>query len=394
MDQLVLQVPSSDAAMEMEEDANFAMQAKAMQMGGMAMKDISMAMPMSEGAGFSFSSPDMRIRGYKEGKFDGLYAKNLSYDVTQSPEAIEEQIAAMGPQAAMLANSPLRNILFPEQTSGKIDQVKWDGLSFRGMLPWLESGETPPTTASDLISVGGMEILGQTTSINGKPYASVARTTMAPIEFVHFMPKQIKMESKGGKADLTALVGEENPEIADILVKNGLNDVKSESSLLWNYDPKAQTIALDMDATSDKLMDLTFNLGLSSFDYAAFVSGDEDNQAAMMATALNSMTLNIEDKSLLDTVFAIAGAVQGQDPATLRSQVVGLVTMGALQGGQISPRVPAYATALSTWLQEGGSLEIKVAPAEPASFGAIAIAGQTDPGSVLETLNLTVEQSK
>jgi hypothetical protein len=299
----------------------------------------------------------------------------------------------MGPQAAMFMNTPiLKNMLFPEEQRGTIKTVKWDGMSFSGLLPYLESGEKAPVTATDLLSVGALEVLDQSVYINGKRAATTERTYLAPIEFVHFMPREVRMVSEGSTADLTAYVGDSNPEIVSILKNNKLDRVTGESEVLYTYDPKGGDVSLAMTGDAENFYELDFDLNITDFDYPAMAGGEGAGQAAMMQTAIEGMTLRLKDEKLLDTIFAVVGAATEQDPAQLRAQATGLVTLGAVQGGQISPRIPNYATAVSNFLSEGGTLEIRIAPENAVTLGQLQQAGGSNPGAVLDELNLTVER--
>ncbi|WOI53098.1 hypothetical protein [Parvularcula sp. LCG005] len=380
---------------EMEaEGADIANKLKSMSFNGMAMKGLLVDMSgVQGGQAIGMTADDMRFGSYSNGKFGGFFAKGFGYNVTQTDESIEQAMSSMGGGAAMIMNSPLKNLIFPKNASGTIGEMTWDGFSVAGLLPYLESGETPPVSAKDLISVGGMEILDQTSMVNGKKAASVERTAISPIEFYHFMPKQIKMVSEGETMDFTAYVGDENPEISSVLKKNGFDKVESESSFVYTFDPKAKSITLRSESDADNLFGMNLNADVGNFDYDAMVAEDGDGEAAMMATTIKGLSLKLEDEKLVDTIFAVVGAANGTDPAQLRQQASGIVTLGAIQGGQISKRIPDYATAVSTFLNEGGTLEIKVAPAEPVTVGSLAAMGEQNPAGMLDTLNLTVKQS-
>lgn len=394
LDKLELMVPAMGEGGEMQQAAAGA---KAVAVGGLFAKNLSLNVPMGAGGeGVTMAAPDLRLKGYEAGVFGGLFAQDLSFSVVQSEEMIAQSMAGMPPQMAMLADSPLGNILFPRETSGSYNTLSWDGFSFAGMLPFMEAGEMPPATENGLISIGALEALGAKSIVNGKTVSTVKKTTMAPVEFAHFMPKKIDIKSIGSKADLTAYLSEDDAELMALFTKNGLDSLEGDGSFLWDYKPAAQTIGVALDSTTEDFATMAFDLDIASFDYAALMSGEEAAMAAGMATALSGMTLRIEDEKLLDTIFDVAAFVGGgeQTGDQIRQQAQGLVTLGALQGGQISPRIPTYATAVASWLGEGGKLEIKAAPAQPAAIGALQSQGMSDPASVLETLDVTVTHGK
>lgn len=365
--------------------------------GGMALKGMTFAMPFGgDGEGIDMTVPDLRVMGYANGEFGGFYAKNLAYSIEQTEEMVQEQLGAMGSEASAILQIPiLRNMIFPRRQDVKFGEISWDGLTFTNLIPYLKNDETPPVTETDLIRIGGLEMLNQEMKVNGKLAAKVGRTTMDPIDFYHFMPKKVRVVSVDSVGDMTAYVGDENPEIAEILKNNGLDKVKGESEMLYTFDPKSGDVKLDLDGEAQGLYGMSLNFAMADFDYDAIISGAEDgtSQQALMGAALKGLKLEIEDEKLLDTGFAIAGAITEQDPATLRQNVIGILSIGALQGGQFSPRIPQYATALSTFVGEGGTLTIEAAPEEPVTVGGIAAAGQANPAGLLETLNVTVSQN-
>lgn len=386
IDTLALQTGGSD---------DFADIAKAVTFGGLSLKGMSMnVVDAPEAMGdISMAVKDMRLGDYDAGKFGGMKLAGMSYEISQDDANVAEALEAFGPAAGMLSSGPLRNILFPEKQSGTIGTMSWNGLNMSGLLGYLEKDEKPPITATDLISVGAMTFTDMTQDVNGKRAGSVKKFSMAPIEFEHFMPKAIKIVSEGEEYDLTAYAGDDQPEILEILKSNGLDNVTGNSKLNYAYSSKAKTISVDMQSVAKGLLNTDFDLSIGNFDYAAMASEDADEAAAMGIT-VDGMTLKLADQKFLDTAFAIAGQAMEQDPAALRQQANGLISLGSLQGAAISPRVPAYASAISTWITEGGALEIKVNPEEPASVAALAAAGEGNPGAVLETLNLTVTQTK
>lgn len=377
-------------------EANFNSGPSQVEFGGLALKGFNADVPLGEnGEKVTFATPDARVLGYRDGKFGGLYLRDIDYTMIQSEETIDAQIAELGPQAAQILQGPLlRNMMFPTQQQGSVGELRWDGMDIAGLIPFIESEETPPVSETDLLSIGGFVMSDQKVYVNGKEAGTVEKTVMDPIEFYHFMPKKIRIYSEGGKADLTAYVGDEDPEIADILTKNGLDDIDSQSEMKYAFDPKSGAIDLGITGEAKGLYGMAIDMALTDFDYDTVVGSDDDTvtQTALMNTAVKGFTLKIEDEKLLDTIFTIAGSATEQDPATLRQNVIGILSLGALQGAQISPRIPEYVTALSTFVGEGGELTIKLDPDAPVTFGTLAASGQANPAGVLDTLNVTVER--
>lgn len=383
---------------ETPEGAGIAAAAQAVSFGGMALKGFAYSLPDpdSKDTSITVNAEAVQTGSYKAGTFGGMTMTGLDYVLQRSDEALAAQAAALGPQAGMILNTPLRNMVMPASQAGKIGQFTWDGFSFAGLLPYMESGETPPTDAKNLLSFGKMEFLDQSVMVNGKTASTIERTLISPIQFAHLMPKQVKVASQGVTTDITAYVGDENEEVRDILVKNGLDNISSKSDFEYNFDPKSGDISMTSNGVADGVYAMDFALDLGGFDYDALmasIEAEEEDPTAILNMRMDGMTFRMDDDKMLDTLFAVLGASNGEDPAKLRQQAIGLLTLGALQGAQFSPRITNYASALSSFIGEGGTLEIKVDPENPVTFGALAASAQTNPASVLEALNLTVERS-
>ncbi len=390
--------PDEEASPE-DQRKFFAAAAQSMAFGGMAMKGLNYAMEGNEGEGemgLTVTADDVRAGAYKDGRFAGLYMRDMDYSFTRSEEAVAEQLAALGPQAGMIMNTPLKSLMFPETQAGTVREFSWDGFSMEGLLSHLEKGEEPPLNAKGLLSVGELEILDQTVMVNGKLAATVKRSAMDPIQFHHFMPKQIKFVSEGAVTDLTAYVDDTQEEIRSVLEKNGLQSVEGSSKMVYTYDPKSGGIDITSSGKGDGLYAMDFDLKVTDFDYESLASSQVDEagkEAALQNLKINNVTLRLDDDKMLDTIFAVVGVANDQDPAQLRSQAMGLLALGALQGAQISPRISQYATALSSFVGEGGTLEVKVAPDAPVTLGELAEGSEGQPAAMLDLLNLTVERS-
>ncbi|TGY88962.1 hypothetical protein E5163_07455 [Marinicauda algicola] len=102
---------------------------------------------------------------------------------------------------------------------------------------------------------------------------------------------------------------------------------------------------------------------------------------------LHSMTVAIEDRSILQRGIDAAAAQQGVTPEDVRSQLVGLIGMGVMMAPPEVPRplVSSLSQSLMSFVQQGGTLVISADPEEPVSLGAVidaAQAGNFDPGQI------------
>ena len=123
----------------------------------------------------------------------------------------------------------------------------------------------------------------------------------------------------------------------------------------------------------------------------------EEEMNALMLEAyrpleLNQFTVALEDNSLLERGLTAAGQMQGMDADTMRQQIVGFIGMGMMMA---PPEVPqallaSASAALTSFVQEGGTLVISADPEEPVSMGAIidsATAGNFDADMISLSVN-------
>ena len=369
---------------------------QSLEFGGMALKTAVIDVPTgaTDEDRAKIEVADGRLGAYRQGAFDGMLAKNISFEMKQDVDAIQESLSALGTDTSFLSNNLLQQLAFPRQQSGTVGEFSWDGFSVANLLPYLERDETPPLDAKNLISVGGMEMIDQVGYREGRKVSTTEKVTLSPIEFDHLMPKSFKMTSEGAVTDATAFFGDANPEITEILMNNGLDEIEGNATIVYDYEPKQGRINLNMETDANGLYETDFNLSLSDFDYPALISGDEAAiEAAQGQLSLANVTMRLEDDKLLDTLFAAIGVEQDRDPAVIRQQLSGLITFGALQGARFSPRVPDYAAALSSFINEGGTLTISATPDAPVSFQSLTAVTEENPASVLDTLDLTVTKN-
>lgn len=108
------------------------------------------------------------------------------------------------------------------------------------------------------------------------------------------------------------------------------------------------------------------------------------------ATKIVSGRIELRDTGALDGLFAVAGAAQGQDAGMMRRQVVGGVTLLALDAARDDPRAEAAVRAMLAFAQEGGRLEVLLRPPEPAPVFALG----ANPAHLVPRLGLTATATR
>ena len=105
--------------------------------------------------------------------------------------------------------------------------------------------------------------------------------------------------------------------------------------------------------------------------------GADPEDPAFMLEALSAMTLenmeiSFQDNSILEKAFTLAGAMSGQDAEGMRAQAIAGVAFLPLAAGQagVDPAIAAeLGGALSKFLNESGTLTLKLSPQTPISVG-------------------------
>ncbi len=380
----------------MEDGAEFATIMKAFDLGGIYLKDLNLQGMESEGTGISATVADMRYGGFSGGNVGSMLFKNLDYTITQSTEAKAKLIAEADPQLAALLSGPLGNIVMPANQQASIESISWDGMSFAGMLPYLESGEQPPLDAKNLLSFGKIEAKNSEVFVNGKKASTTGYSALDPIEFAWLVPTRIRSYSKDTKMDLTAYVPDDQPEMMSLFQDNGLNNLTGDGEVLWTYDEKKGDAELDydVDLTGFANIDLNFKASNAVLETLHTAASNGDDGAAFQEIAINGFNLRIDDEKLLDLAFGVAAMQTGQDAVQLRASAPLMINMGGAQFAQMNPAFPGYLNALSSWISSGGSLEISVDPDAPVSFADLAAQGQTAPESLPDVLKLSVTHSE
>jgi len=108
------------------------------------------------------------------------------------------------------------------------------------------------------------------------------------------------------------------------------------------------------------------------------------------ALQIHSMTLRIDDLNLLERAMALNAQMQGVTPEEARMQAATMMGLGIAMGGGMLPEGLAIemGAALSAFINQGGAVEIAMAPAAPV--GMDRLMNVAEDMSVIADLGLTV----
>ena len=115
-------------------------------------------------------------------------------------------------------------------------------------------------------------------------------------------------------------------------------------------------------------------------------------QSAMSQLTVNSLSIRIQDLSLLDRAVNAAAAMQGAEPEQVRAQAGMMVAMGMMSAPPelAGPFMTSLSESLTTFINEGGAITLRMDPPEPYSMGQLM--QDAEQGSVdFEAMGLSVD---
>lgn len=387
-DKLHMRQGGPDGNTDGEEFANFL---NSVSLGGLYFKDVNFDVTTEETTGLSLSAPDMRLVGMAGGKIDAILAKDVSYNVAQGEGVREAMREAMGPQGGALIDGPLGAMIAPDSQRADMAAFSWRNIDLSGLVKYGVAGEEPPASDRDLINLGTMTMSGMTAYIDDRKISTVGEISVPKMVFSWLIPSDFRMEFSDAVTNYTAYVpDEENPAFA-ILNERGLDEVPGDGFLDWNWNPDTGAGALDYEANSPGLADVSLNFAMTGADLATIAEAQENGNEEAFAqnAALKSFNLKLKDETALDTIFDLAALQMGGTGDDLRQSAPALLRLTGGQVAQLNPRINGYIDALANFISKGGSLEISAAPEEPLS-AAILDSGAIAPQTLPDVLNLTV----
>lgn len=312
----------------------------------------------------------LRVDSFEMTGLDALFV-DFMLNIDESGEADEAAVAVMGEQFSQV------------------------------MASWMR-----PTGVLDTFTLSGMDVR-----------ASGARIDMPSLDLRYDTRRDGTMEILGEMPRLTIALSSDTPqtaEAAQALAAMGYETLEFSLYSRTYYDPATDraTVALE-DYWFEMKDGLRISLaqdvtGLEAYADATaaamsdvFAADDIDPETAEAVMAerimqaygalqINSMTLRIDDLGLLERGVRMAGEMQGVTPEEARMQAATMLGLGIAMGGGMLPEGLAIeiGSALSTFINQGGAVEITLNPASPV--GMDRLMNVAEDMSVLRDLGLSV----
>lgn len=375
-------------------DENPAFFFNAFDLAGLYFKDVDADADEGEGAGdFSFKAKDLRFVGLGGGKLGAVIANVFEYEIKQSDQARAAMLQSLGGPAATLLGGPLKGFIAPNHQRVVVKTFEWRGIDMSGFMAYGLKREKPPLSARDLIDLGTARIIGTETYIDGRLAAKAAESTVDAFEFTWLAPSKFRSAAKGVEYDFTAYVAPEEEAAIAILKKHGLDKVKGEGAMSWDWNAGKGDAALVSDFKTTQLADFSIDFamnGLALDKISALIESGEANPVVKLG-ALKGFGLKIADKKLLDVGFELAAlGMEGTSADDLRQSAPAMIRLAGIQAAAMSPRIGGYVDAVANFVEQGGTIEIAARPASPVSLEAIDAASQAGPEAVPDLIDLTV----
>lgn len=206
--------------------------------------------------------------------------------------------------------------------------------------------------------------------------------------------------------DLTLVQDPKSKQLIDGL---GYQNISGNLEVEGTWQPTDGKMVLSQyDITVDDAgtFGMTFDFGGYTMDFVkslqdlqkkmAAQPDDADKSAQGMAMlgllqqlSFNAASIRFDDDSLIGKVLEYVGKQQGMSAKDIANQAKAIVPFGMAQLN--NPELTAQVTAaVSKFLDDPKSLEIKATPPAPVPFALIAAGAASDPKSLPKTLGVTV----
>ncbi len=403
---------------------------------GAAYSNLSVRLNNSQGDRVALNVAESFARGYRSGDVDyqslsglTMSAEGLGGDplVEVAEKKKSEKTAADHPYAKILNKPPAETVrevvrhpaaFLAAAAPGaalehQIDATEAYGVSLSRALSWLAKWELPPITETEIMDFGRQTMTGYRQIWNGQPFYTIDRIDVSVADFYWLVPSDYKVDYTGFRYDMNIVMDqmrhsmgpgmatEAAPQLnrmAETLAALGFEQIIGDMAFGWNWNGETGDAALS--ATSDILDNFSNDVGVniggpSLAEWDALARHETLAKDAVGGMTLKDFLFSFSDAGFTDRVFAFAAEQNGAGSGPeLRQAISGMVRLTGMQAAETNPRLPAYAQAFADFLDNGGTIAVTAAPAEPVAFSAVQAAAQASPQTLPDMLNITVTHTE
>ncbi len=353
----------------------------------------------------------MGMRGLRGGDIDAAFVRDLSYGFAGG-----DLMPAFQIQVGLYSIEDLR-----------LDKI----------YGYIAKGQMPPRTDTDLLSGGLWRSENESWKFGGLDVYSVGESTLDARKFHWFIPTDLKASGKNIALNIGNILklGEQMtasfadsgmvdttgaPDMKAILAaleKNGMANPVMNYNLGWSWNAASGDTKVELGFGADKMMQIAtrFEGGFPSFNAVSELVPEDvtkTNEQAIANLFDTKSTLKLADVSITDNgglektfnLIADLGPImaasdpsgfnpfEGQTGASIRQMAsAALMMFGA------SPEFAPFINPMSTFITQGGKLQIALQPQQPMTWSAIGeklmVAAQ-GPAQALKEVGLKVEHGK
>lgn len=313
------------------------------------------------------------------------------------------------------------------------------------LMGFLARSELPEMDQRDLLSLGVWQVSGYEAQLNEKEILTAERGYFNGDQFEWIIPSDLSFGMEGAVLNTGELTGFfkilfetflDNPELTPegsedaeqlamvregidkaitLLPEHGLDKLPFDfsASAKWDADtgPSDFTVEFDADGFGTSAFDLSISLPVYDALLQAYES--EDREAAFETAfqdtfAFRGARFFEEDKGGYDKLFGFAnalgkeypdegwGAMLGNmEPAQLRTYLGTMMRMGKAAASAEFPPAGDWLESYASYLESGGSFEVKLAPPTPITVELIeSYEDEPEPEEIIEIFGLTVTHTK
>lgn len=375
---------------------SFAAYSRAVGAKQMAMTGLSLAMEMTQDGqpmNMQMSIPSAGVTGWRGADYQRSYAEGVTFDMAISVSKTDEMPFELVEMSGGLASYSVENV--------RLDKA----------LSWLARAEIPPTTETDLMSLGLWEFKDMSFTLFDAPFYAIESSVTDMSNFNWLVPTNITHKTDNLVYNIGALFEiftELSPDIQDnpdlemfakalsVMETYDLSAPSMDLAFAWNWEEGSGPASLFMETGLDGYGTFAFDLGgrLGRFeaweDVAKEVEagGDKDllEALAQESLAFGGARLEMQDRGgndrLFKLVIALADLFKDENPqwaalAAYDEETLKLLASSSIIGGaglaaKELPEVRGYAKALADYITEGGTFTIALAPETPISFETLS----------------------
>ena len=277
-----------------------------------------------------------------------------------------------------------------DDTSGNIGEISIAGLTFPPLaaLLALEDAQADGDMGAMLAAMPTLERVAASDIALDTPdmLMSLGSYVIEMANHIGPIPTSFAVSIEDADIPVSELDADERAQLEAL----GYDRLIGSLGLSGIWDEQSDTVDLESEGSFEDGASFSLAARIGGITRQLFENPEAAAPMAMFSATLQGASVSIEDNSLRDRIIGMVAEQQGAEPEMVRQMVLGAVPFALAQLGR--PEFTAsVSAALKTFLEGEGNLSAEAAPDEPVSLMGLAADAQTDPGAVVDKLNVAIE---